>query len=68
MNVLYHGKPYKVYGVCTDRCEKNTLCTTYADFLIFKKNCWRWVSSYHCTPYKKKKHKKKGCKEYQVRT
>lgn len=25
---------------------------------------WSWVNVRDCTPYKKKKHKKKGCKQY----
>lgn len=62
MKVLYKGKPYKVYGVCSDRYTKGYKFENYADFLIYRKNYWRWVSSDYCTPYKKKKHKKEGSK------
>ena len=57
MKILYKGKPYKVYGVCSDRYTEGYKFENYADFLIYRKNCWRWVSSDYCTPYKKKKHK-----------
>ena len=62
MKVLSKGKPYKVYGVCSDRYTEGYKFEHYADFLIYRKNCWRWVSSDYCTPYKKK-HKKPSKKE-----
>ena len=63
---LYHAKPYKVYGVCTDKCDSSSCGDTYTAFLIYLDEAfrWSWVNVRDCTPYKKKKHKKKGCKQY----
>lgn len=62
MKVLYKGNLYKVYGVCTDKCDSSS----YTAFLIYLDETfrWSWVNVRDCTPYKKKKHKKKGCKQY----
>ena len=35
MKVLYHAKPYKVYGVCTDKCDSSSCGDTYTAFLIY---------------------------------
>ena len=61
MKVLYHAKPYKVYGICTDKCDSSS----YTAFLIYLDETfrWSWVNVRDCIPYKKK-HKKKGCKQY----
>ena len=69
MKVLYRGKPYKVYGVHTEHtggCLPNVDGEAIASFLIYIDDEYRWVWVYasDCVPYKKKKHKKKGCKEY----
>lgn len=66
MKVLYHAKPYKVYGVCTDKCGSSSCGDTYTAFLIYLDEAfrWSWVNVRDCTLYKKKKHKKKGCKQY----
>ena len=33
MKVLYHAKPYKVYGVCTDKCDSSSCGDTYTAFI-----------------------------------
>lgn len=60
MKVLYKGKKYKVYGVSPSPYTQGYYYEKGADFLIYIKNSWVWVSSDYCTPYKKKKHKKRG--------
>lgn len=54
MKVLYKGKPYKVYGVSPSPYTQGYYYEKGADFLIYIKNSWVWVSSDYCIPYKKK--------------
>lgn len=56
MKVLYKGKPYKVYGVSPSPYTQGYYYEKGADFLIYIKNSWVWVSSDYCIPYKKKKN------------
>jgi hypothetical protein len=56
MKVLYKGKPYKVYGVSPSPYTQGYYYEKGADFLIYIKNSWVWVSSDYCIPYKKKKY------------
>ena len=55
MKVLYKGKKYKVYGVSPSPYTQGYYYEKGADFLIYIKNSWVWVSSDYCIPYKKKK-------------
>ena len=67
MKVLYRGKPYKVYGTHTKHTGRdlaNVEGEAVASFLIYIDDRWLWVNVRDCTPYKKKKHKKKGCEQY----
>lgn len=67
MKILYKGKPYKVYGTNTEhirRCLAHVDGEAVASFLIYINHRWLWVYASDCTPCKKKKHKKKGCKQY----
>lgn len=52
MKVLYHAKPYKVYGVCTDKCDSSSCGDTYTAFLIYLDEAfrWSWVNVRDCTP------------------
>ena len=65
VKVLYKGKKHKVYGVSSSPYTQGYYYEKGADFLIYIKNNWLWVSSDDCIPYKKKKkkHKKPSKKE-----
>ena len=67
MKVLYKGKPYKVYGVSPSPYTQGYYYEKGADFLIYIKNSWVWVSSDYCVPYKKKNIRRKRVNDIRYR-